>query len=198
MAEDTDDTVIDEDTGISTQQSVSGFVVGDFRMQQTKTGEPALTMRVGQEHFKADGRGGFEQLENTYFPLVQFGRAAERTFAQFKPGDRFVAEGEVRPFQFQNREGEQVKGHEFVARKIGHDTAWTRYEVDRSPRQPAAARDAPQVEQGGPGAARSVADEEPSPAAKARTPRPRKPPIPEADPTASEPALAAAGADIPF
>jgi hypothetical protein len=32
------------------------------------------------------------------------------------------------------REGEQLTGEEFVAKKTGHDTARTRYDVDRTPR----------------------------------------------------------------
>ena len=44
---------------IKTQASVSGFIVGDARLQQTKTGEPMLTVRVGQERFEAAPGGGF-------------------------------------------------------------------------------------------------------------------------------------------
>ncbi|SCX05970.1 hypothetical protein [Corynebacterium jeikeium] len=32
------------------------------------------------------------------------------------------------------RDGQTIAGEEFVAKKIGHDTARTRYDVDRTPR----------------------------------------------------------------
>lgn len=184
---------------IDTQQSVSGFVVGDPRLQKTKSGDSAMTMRVGQEHFTKDETEpqGFRQLDNTYFNVVQYGRAAERTFAQFKKGDRFVAEGEIKDFSFENRDGETIEGQEFVAKRIGHDTAWTRYEVDRSPRGGAVERAGEGVSQSVEGETPSVADEEPSHQAKARPGRGRKPEPASID-TQDEPQLAAVGADVPF
>ena len=151
---------------IKTQQSTSGFIVGDLRLQHTKEGTPMLTARVGQEQFESDGNDGFVQLDNYYFNIVQYGKSAERSFSQFKPGDRFVAEGYLRDFKYENREGATIEGKEFVVKKIGHDTGRTRYEVDRTPRQPAAEREGAtsaveqSVEQDAP-------DAEPAPAEKA-------------------------------
>jgi hypothetical protein len=53
----------------------------------------------------------------------------------------------VRDYSYE-RDGQRFAGEEFVATRIGHDMARTRYDVDRTPRQnPAAqqevARDAP-------------------------------------------------------
>ena len=190
---------------IRTQQSTSGFIVGDLRMQQTKTGEPMLTVRVGQERFEAAEGGGFKQLDSHFFNIVQYGKAAERTFAQFKPGDRFVAEGYTRDFEFTGREGDQITGQEFVVKKIGHDTAWTRYVVDREPRTPSAERETPAVERQGPSREEpSAPDPEPSPSAseKSRSPRSKKAAEAESidvDPGSIEsPAPQAVGADIPF
>lgn len=184
---------------IETQQSVSGFVVGDPRLQKTTAGDSALTMRVGQEHFVKDETEaqGFRQLDNTYFNVVQYGKAAERTFAQFKKGDRFVAEGEVKDFSFTNRDNEVIEGKEFVARKIGHDTAWTRYQVDRTPRGGTVEQGSTDISQGVEAAAPSIADEEPSHAARSRPARGKKAEPAAIDPQ-DEPQLAAAGADIPF
>ena len=62
-----------------------------------------------------------------------FGRSAEHAHANFAQGDNFVAEGYTRPVNYE-RNGQAIEGEEFVAKKIGHDAARTRYEVDRTPR----------------------------------------------------------------
>ena len=49
-------------------------------------------------------------------------------------GDNILAEGYVRPVNYE-REGQPVESEEFVAKRIGHDMARTRYDVDRTPRQ---------------------------------------------------------------
>ena len=56
--------------------------------------------------------------------------AAERAYARFRAGDQFVASGYVHEYEF-DRGGETVQREEFVARRIGHDTARTRYSVER-------------------------------------------------------------------
>ena len=66
-----------------------------------------------------------------------FGRSAEHAHANFAQGDNFVAEGYTRPVNYE-RNGQAIEGEEFVARRIGHDMARTRYEVDRAPRKVAA------------------------------------------------------------
>ena len=185
---------------IETQQSVSGFVVGDPRLQKTNSGDSALTMRVGQEHFVKDETEpqGFRQLDNTYFNVVQYGKAAARTFEQFKKGDRFVAEGEVKDFSFTNRDNEVIEGTEFVARRIGHDTAWTRYQVDRTPRSGTVERDGAGVDQAIVAESPSVADEEPSHQARSKPGRSSKKAESASIESQDEPQLAAVGADIPF
>ena len=62
---------------------------------------------------------------------------AERAFERFTKGDSFVAEGYAHEYSYE-RDGQSLSGEEFVAKKIGHDTARTRYEVDRAPRKVAA------------------------------------------------------------
>ena len=184
---------------IKTQASVSGFIVGDARLQQTKTGEPMLTVRVGQERFEAAPGGGFTQLENHYFNLVQFGKAAESTFAMFKPGDRFVAEGYAKNYEFTGRDGGQISGQDFVVKKIGHDTAWTRYVIDRTPRaerevetaEKPIEHDAPGAEPSHPEVADSAPEPSPSPRSKKSTAIPSRG---VSAATAKEPV----GADVPF
>ena len=54
---------------------------------------------------------------------------------------RFIAEGFVRQYTYE-RDGQTIEGEEFTARRIGHDMARTRYEVDRTPRGKTAEREA--------------------------------------------------------
>ena len=125
---------------IHTQESVSGFVASSPQLTQTEKGDARLYFRFGQEHFRREDDGSFTQTETTYHHLVMFGRSAEHAHANFAQGDNFVAEGYTRPVNYE-RNGQTIEGEEFVAKKIGHDAARTRYEVDRTPRN-SAGRDA--------------------------------------------------------
>lgn len=119
---------------IHTQESVSGFITSDPQLTFTSNGNPRLYLRFGQEHFRRQEDGTFTQLESSYHHLVMFGRSAERAAERFVKGDNFIAEGYQRPVSYEC-DGQNVESEEFVAKRIGHDAARTRYEVDRSPRQ---------------------------------------------------------------
>lgn len=122
---------------IHTQDSVSGFVASDPKITSSASGNQRLYLRFGQEHFRREEDGTFTQLETSYHHLVMFGRSAELASDRFSKGDNFIAEGYQRPVSYE-REGQPVESEEFVAKRIGHDAARTRYEVDRSPRKNAA------------------------------------------------------------
>ena len=118
---------------IHTQESLSGFIASDPLLTQTAKGDARFFARIGKEHFRREEDGSFTQTETTYHHLVMFGRSAEHAHANFAQGDNFVAEGYTRPVNYE-RNGQAIEGEEFVAKKIGHDAARTRYEVDRSER----------------------------------------------------------------
>lgn len=118
---------------IHTQESLSGFIASDPQLAQTTKGDPRLYIRVGQEHYRHEEDDSFTQTETTYHHLVMFGRSAERAAEQLAKGDNFVAEGYTRHSSYE-KDGQNVDGEEFVAKRIGHDTARTRYEVDRTSR----------------------------------------------------------------
>ena len=118
---------------IHTQESLSGFIASDPLLTQTAKGDARFFARIGKEHFRREEDGSFTQTETTYHHLVMFGRSAEHAYANLVPGDNFVAEGYTREVNYE-RNGQAVETEEFVAKKIGHDAARTRYEVDRSPR----------------------------------------------------------------
>ncbi|MDO5630054.1 MAG: single-stranded DNA-binding protein, partial [Mobilicoccus sp.] len=91
--------------------------------------------------YRQEQDGSFTQLETTFHNLVAFKAAAEQGHERLAKGDKFVAEGYVREYNYQ-REGQSVEGEEFVARRLGHDMARTRYDVDRTPRRASPERDA--------------------------------------------------------
>lgn len=117
---------------IHTQESLSGFIASDPQLTVTTKGDPRLYVRVGKEHYRKEPDGSFTQTDTTFHHLVMFGRAAEHAHVQLAKGDNFVAEGYTRTVSYE-RDGQAVEGEEFVAKKIGHDSARTRYEIDRTP-----------------------------------------------------------------
>jgi single-stranded DNA-binding protein len=118
---------------IHTQQSMSGFIASDPQLTFTNQGDARFYARVGQEHYTRNEDGSFTREETTFHDLVQYRKAAERAYAQFQKGDSFVAEGYVHQHE-QQADGNPVEREEFVAKKIGHDTARTTYDVDRTAR----------------------------------------------------------------
>lgn len=121
---------------IQTQQSFSGFVASDPQLSATENGDARLYMKVGKEHYRQEQDGSFTQTETTFHDLVAFKAAAEQGHLRLAKGDKFVADGYVREYAYE-RDGRTVEGEEFVARRLGHDLARTRYNVDRTPRRAA-------------------------------------------------------------
>lgn len=118
---------------IRTQDSLSGFIASDPQLTFTERGDARFYARVGQEQFRREDDGSFTKTDTAYSNLVMYRRSAERAHEQFAKGDNFVAEGYVHTYDYE-RDGQPIEGEEFVAKKLGHDTARTRYEVDRAPR----------------------------------------------------------------
>lgn len=125
---------------IQTQQSFSGFVASEPQLTYTEKGDARLFVKVGKEHFRQEQGGSFTELEPTFHNLVAFKAAAEQGHSRLAKGDRFIAEGFVREYSYE-RDGQTIEGEEFTARRIGHDMARTRYEVDRTPRLQGAGRE---------------------------------------------------------
>jgi len=119
---------------IQTQESLSGFIATDPQLSFNSKGEARFYVRIAQEHFERNPDGSFTQGETTFHGLVMCRRTAERAFQMFAKGDAFVAEGYVRSFTFE-RDGQTLAGEEFVAKRLGHDSARTAYAVDREQRR---------------------------------------------------------------
>lgn len=115
---------------IRTQQSLTGFIATDPQLTYTERGEARFYARVGQENYRREQDGSFTKLEPDFHNLVIYRASAERAYERFAKGDSFVAEGYAHEYSY-TRDGQQIDGEEFVAKKIGHDTARTTYEVAR-------------------------------------------------------------------
>ncbi|MFT4083956.1 MAG: single-stranded DNA-binding protein [Nocardioides sp.] len=126
---------------IPTQMSMTGFVASDPQLTRTRDNVARCYMRVGVEHARKETDGTFTPLEPSYHDLVIYGASAERANSRFHKGDSFVASGYTHEYEVE-RDGEYVPREEFVARRIGHDLARTRYAVDRSPTHQGPARQA--------------------------------------------------------
>ncbi|MBL5973237.1 single-stranded DNA-binding protein [Arthrobacter sp.] len=123
---------------IHTQESLSGFIASEPHLSFTEKGDARLFVKIGQEHYRREPDGSFTQTETTFHDLVAFRKTAERAHQRFAKGDKFIAEGYVHQYDRTDDNGQPVKAEEFVAKKIGHDLARTRYTVDRPRRTPKA------------------------------------------------------------
>lgn len=124
---------------IDTQQSISGFIATQPRLTTTENGVARFHARVGIEHSRQEPDGSFTQFDPSFHDLAIFRKTAEEAAARFQKGDKFVATGRVHEYSY-DKDGQTVQAEEFIASRIGHDLARTRYEVDRSPRRSAVER----------------------------------------------------------
>ena len=118
---------------IRTHQSISGFVASDPQLSQTERGDARLYWKVGIEHYRKEPANTFTQLETTFHDLIAYRGAAEQGAERLAKGDNIIADGRVRDYSYE-RNGQRYEGEEFIATRIGHDLARTRYEVDRTER----------------------------------------------------------------
>ena len=112
---------------LHTQQSLSGFIASDPTLSYTSKGDARFYAKIGQEHYRPEADGSFTKLETTFHDMVQYRKAAEEAYARFRKHDWFIAEGYVKTY----RDKLGAEKEEFVAKKLGHDTARTDYEVVR-------------------------------------------------------------------
>jgi single-strand DNA-binding protein len=115
---------------IPTQMSLHGFIATAPQLNFTGNGVARFYARVGVEHFRKETDGSFTKLEPTFHDLVMFKSTAEGAYARFRVGDQFVASGYINEYEL-DKNGHVQAREEFVARRVGHDTARTRYSVDR-------------------------------------------------------------------
>lgn len=121
---------------IPSQMSLPGFIATAPQLNFMGNGAARFYARIGVEHYRKETDGSFTKLDSTFHDLIAYAKTAERAYARFRVGDNFVASGYINEYEV-DRNGRAEAREEFVARRIGHDVARTRYDVDRSPsRQP--------------------------------------------------------------
>lgn len=120
---------------IPTQMSLQGFIATAPELTFTGRGHARFYCRVGIEQHRKEPNGAFTKLDPVYCDLVLFDRAAERAYPRFRPGDQIVASGYIHEYQADDQSKHIQVREQFVARRIGHDCARTRYVVDRNPAQ---------------------------------------------------------------
>jgi single-stranded DNA-binding protein len=121
------------------RESFRGFIRSVPDLTTTSKGHPKFYAKVGQKHWRFEPDGTYTRLPNTYHDFVAYKGVAVRAYKKLQQGDHFIAEGRLEEY-VSSRTGETKK--RFTATGFGHDPAYTRYEVDRTPRRDAAERDA--------------------------------------------------------
>ena len=118
---------------IPIRQSLEGVFLTGLRPGATRTGVPVLRARVRVQQGRHEGEA-FTAQEPVTCDLVVFHEPTQRARTRFRPGDAFIASGHVNTYDT-TRDGETVQCQEFVARRLGHDAARTRYKVTRTRRR---------------------------------------------------------------
>ena len=118
---------------IPTQMSLHGFIATAPELTYGKSDVARFRARVGVEQWRREPDGSFTKLDPQFCEMVMFKSAAERAYARFRTGDQFVASGYVHEYEQERPGGPSEIREQFVARRIGHDCARTRYVVDRTP-----------------------------------------------------------------
>lgn len=119
---------------IQTHESLSGFIATDPQLSFNSKGEARFYVRIAQEHFERNPDGSFTQGETTFHDpgdVPAHGRAGVPDVRQ----GRLVRRRGVRAQLTFERDGQTLAGEEFVAKRLGHDSARTAYAVDREQRR---------------------------------------------------------------
>ncbi|MDN6025438.1 single-stranded DNA-binding protein [Bifidobacterium mongoliense] len=109
-----------------------GFVASNPQLTQPEGGTPRLYFKAGQEHYRPEPDGTFTKLETTFHDVVAFRAAAVRGFERLAKQDYFVAQGQLDTSVDKDTGVQRTR---FIASRLGHDLARTRYEVDRTPQR---------------------------------------------------------------
>ena len=122
------------------RESFKGRIKSDPQLSTTKKGHAKFYAKVEQRHWHPEPDGTYTRLPNSYHDLVAYKGPAVRAYKELQKNDYFIAEGRMEDY-LSKRTGE-IK-QRFVATAAGHDMAYTRYEVDRTPRREAPEHETP-------------------------------------------------------
>jgi single-strand DNA-binding protein len=104
------------------QISLSGYVASQPSLRETRTGIPAVTMRVAWTPRRMDRATGEWADAGTSFATVQcYRKLAENTATCLRKGDPVVVRGRVSVRDFEGRNGQPRTVVEIDASSVGHD-----------------------------------------------------------------------------
>lgn len=103
---------------IRTHQSLSGYVATEPNTDSTRDGTSRFYARAGQRQGRREPDGTYTKLPTQYVPIVAYGDVAEEAAALLAKGVGFVAEGRLRPVNYE-KDGKTITGEEFEVWKIG-------------------------------------------------------------------------------
>ena len=102
--------------------TVSGNVIAEPEMRQTKGGHPMLTFRVASNHRYFNSRTGqWEEGVTNYYDVVAFRQLALNTGASLHKGYAVYVQGQLRQRRFTRADGSSGMSCEIEARTVGPD-----------------------------------------------------------------------------
>ena len=102
--------------------TVSGNVIAEPEMRQTKGGHPMLTFRVASNHRYFNSRTGqWEEGVTNYYDVVAFRQLALNTGASLHKGYGVFVQGQLRQRRFTRQDGSSGMSCEIEARTVGPD-----------------------------------------------------------------------------
>lgn len=116
-------------TKIPVEQALEGTLETDLAWSETRDGTAMLHARVRVELRNDHPDGLSHRLPPVFCTLVIFNEHTQKTYARFQAGDAIVASGHLRGLSTDKQGKER---YVFVARRLGHDAASTRYQVVRT------------------------------------------------------------------
>jgi hypothetical protein len=118
---------------IHTQESLSGFIASDPQLTETEKGDARLY--EGRQGALPQGGGRLVHADRRR-PSTTSSRSARRAGSTTRTSPRATTSSPRATSASKLRaQRPGVEGEEFIAKKLGHDLARTRYEVDRTPRR---------------------------------------------------------------
>lgn len=121
------------------RESFAGIIKSEPTLGTTRKGQAKFYAKVAQPHWQAEDDGTFTKTGVTYHDLVAYKGTAIRAKERLAKDDYFIAQGRLEEYVSKSNGRTKTR---FVAYKLGHDMAHTRYEVDRTPRRQAPERQA--------------------------------------------------------
>ncbi|KAB7743263.1 single-stranded DNA-binding protein [Nostocoides sp. F2B08] len=105
--------------------TVSGNVIAEPEMRQTKGGHPMLTFRVASNHRYFNSRTGqWEEGVTNYYDVVAFRQLALNTGASLHKGYAVYVQGQLRQRRFTRQDGSSGMSCEIEARTVGPDLSF--------------------------------------------------------------------------